>query len=242
MLIYPAIDIRGGKCVRLRQGDYAQETVFGDDPAMMARRWVDCGATSLHLVDLDGAKQAMPVNGEAVRAIIDQCDVTCQLGGGLRTEGHIAEVLSWGVDRVILSTRALFDPLWFRGVCERFPNRVVLGIDAKHGRVAANGWLELSDRSPLEFAREAAAWPIAGIVYTDITRDGMLEGPNLSAYAELLSAVDTPILASGGITTLDNIRDLARLGVAGCVIGRALYEGQLDLKDVLAITTQSPGP
>src|SRR5205814_10620524 len=145
--------------------------------------------------------------------------VRCQRGGGLRTETHIRDVLGWGVERVILSTRALYDPLWFRSVCELFPGRVVLGIDAKHGKVATHGWLEQSERTALELAREAAAWPIAGIVYTDISRDGMMEGPNYDAYREMLLAVKVPLFASGGITTLDNVRHLAGLGVAGCVIG-----------------------
>jgi phosphoribosylformimino-5-aminoimidazole carboxamide ribotide isomerase len=231
--IFPAIDIRGGKCVRLRQGDYAQETVFGDDPADMARRWVLLGAERLHLVDLDGAKAGHPVNGASVRRVVEHAGVPCQLGGGLRTEAHIREALDLGVDRVILSTRALYDPLWFRSVCELFPGRVVLGLDAKHGKVATNGWLELSERSALELAREAAAWPIAGIVYTDISRDGMLEGPNFDAYAELLAAVEAPVFASGGVSTLGHVLNLAKLGVAGCVIGRAIYEGKLDLKQVI---------
>jgi phosphoribosylformimino-5-aminoimidazole carboxamide ribotide isomerase len=233
VLIFPAIDIRGGRCVRLCQGDYARETVFGDDPAAMALRWVGQGARGLHLVDLDGAKAGHPVNGDSVRRIVKRVRVPCQLGGGLRTEAHIRDALDLGVDRVILSTRALYDPLWFRSVCDLFPGRVVLGLDAKHGKVATNGWLELSERSALELAREAAAWPIAGIVYTDISRDGMLEGPNFDAYAELLAAVETPVFASGGISTLNHVLNLAKLGVAGCVIGRAIYEGKLDLKEVM---------
>jgi phosphoribosylformimino-5-aminoimidazole carboxamide ribotide isomerase len=231
--IFPAIDIRGGKCVRLRQGDYAQETVFGDDPADMARRWVSLGAERLHLVDLDGAKAGQPVNSDSIRKVLAAAGVPCQLGGGLRTEAHIQAALDGGVDRVILSTRALYDPLWFRSVCDLFPGRVILGLDAKHGKVATNGWLELSERTALELAREAAVSPIAGIVYTDIGRDGMMQGPNFAAYAELLAAVDTPVLASGGITTLEQVRQLAKLGLTGCVIGRSIYEGQLDLKQVI---------
>jgi len=234
VLIYPAIDIRGGRCVRLRQGDYAQETVFGEDPADMARRWVAQGAKRLHLVDLDGAKAGHPVNSESIRRVVVAAEVPCQLGGGLRTEAHVRAALDGGIDRVILSTRALYDPLWFRGVCALFPGRVVLGLDAKHGKVATNGWLELSERSALELAREAAVSPIAGIVYTDIGRDGMMQGPNFGAYAELLAAVRTPVFASGGISTLEQVLQLAKLGVAGCVIGRAIYEGQLDLKQVIA--------
>jgi phosphoribosylformimino-5-aminoimidazole carboxamide ribotide isomerase len=200
----------------------------------MARRWVADGAKSLHIVDLDGARAGHPVNGDSVQAIVRTAGVPCQLGGGLRTEADVRTVLGWGVDRVVLGTRALQDPLWFRSVCELFPGKVVLGLDARDGLVATHGWLEQSERSALELAREAAAWPIAGIVYTDIGSDGMLQGPNLAAYRELLGAVDVPVYASGGVTTLDNLRQLARLGLAGCIIGRALYEGQLDLKQAIA--------
>jgi phosphoribosylformimino-5-aminoimidazole carboxamide ribotide isomerase len=229
VLILPAIDLRGGKCVRLRQGDYSRETVFGDDPAAMARRWVEQGATYLHLVDLDGARQGHPVNGESVRRIAKTAGVPCQLGGGLRSEEHIAEVLSWGAERVILGTRALLDPAWCEGVCRRFPGRVCLGIDARNGRVAIQGWERDSDTSALDLARRCAAWPLAALIYTDISRDGMLEGPNVEATAELAAAVPVPVIASGGVTTLDDIANLARRGLSGCIIGRALYEGNLDL-------------
>src|SRR5437870_1852595 len=150
MQIYPAIDLRGGQCVRLRQGDYAQETVFGSDPAAMARRWVDQGATSLHLVDLDGARAGHPVNGPSIRAIVAAAGVPCQLGGGLRSEADIEQALSWGVARVVLGTRALQDPAWCAAVCQRFPGRVVLGIDARQGRVATEGWLHTAALSALD--------------------------------------------------------------------------------------------
>jgi phosphoribosylformimino-5-aminoimidazole carboxamide ribotide isomerase len=234
MEIYPAIDIRGGRCVRLRQGDFEQETVFGDDPVAVARRWVEQGADRLHLVDLDGAKQGRPVNGDLIKEIVGSSRVPCQLGGGLRTESHLNEAFGWGVERAILSTRALLDPIWFRSACGIYPGRIVLGLDARYGKVATHGWLEVSERSAVALAKEAAAWPIAGIVYTDIGRDGMLEGPNLDAYREMLDAVRVPVFASGGISNLKNIRDLAEIGVAGCVIGRAIYEGRLDLPAVIA--------
>jgi phosphoribosylformimino-5-aminoimidazole carboxamide ribotide isomerase len=234
VLILPAIDIRGGQCVRLRQGDYSQETVFGDDPATMARRWVDQGAAYLHLVDLDGAKQGQPVNGLSIRRIVESAGVPCQLGGGLRTEGHIAEALTWGVARVILGTRALQDPGWLETVCRRFPERIVLGIDARDGRVAAEGWTKVSDRSALDLARYCVAWPLAALVYTDISRDGMLAGPNLDGLAAMVAAVPLPVIASGGVTTLEDIRRLAAMGVAGCIIGRALYEGRLQLMEVIS--------
>jgi phosphoribosylformimino-5-aminoimidazole carboxamide ribotide isomerase len=235
MLILPAIDLRGGQCVRLRQGDYQQETVFGAYPAAMARRWVDQGARYLHLVDLDGAKEGRPVNGASVRAVVQAAGVLCQLGGGLRTEEHIDEALSWGVQRVVIGTRAVKDPDWFKGVCRSRPGKVVLGIDARSGRVATEGWLEVSECSALELARRCAAWPLAALVYTDISRDGMLAGPNVEALAEMAAAVPLPVIASGGVTTLDDIRRLAGLGLAGCIVGRALYEGRLDLKEAQAL-------
>jgi phosphoribosylformimino-5-aminoimidazole carboxamide ribotide isomerase len=234
VLILPAIDIRGGKCVRLRQGDFSQETVFGDDPAAMARRWVDHGAAYLHLVDLDGAKEGRPVNGASIRRIVATAGVPCQLGGGLREEAHIADALTWGVARVILGSRALQDSAWLGTVCHRFPGRIVLGIDARDGRVAAEGWTQVSDRSALDLARQCAGWPLAAIVYTDIARDGTLAGPNLDSLAAMVAAVRLPVIASGGVTTLEDVCRLANLGVAGCIIGRALYEGRLQLAEVIS--------
>ena len=234
MLILPAIDLRGGQCVRLRQGDYSQETVFGIDPAAVAQRWVSQGATYLHLVDLDGAKQGRPVNGESIRRIVASAGVPCQLGGGLRSESDIVEVFHWGVDRVVVGTKALKDPAWLERMCQRFPGKVVLGIDAKNGHVATDGWLEVSSCSALTLARQYEAWPLAAIVYTDISRDGMMEGPNFDAIAELVGAVRLPVIASGGVTRLDDIRRLADLRLAGCIVGRALYECQLDLAAAIA--------
>jgi phosphoribosylformimino-5-aminoimidazole carboxamide ribotide isomerase len=216
MLILPAIDLRGGQCVRLRQGDYAQETVFGDDPAAMAVRWVEQGATYLHLVDLDGARQGEPINGAAVRAIVQAAGVP------------------WGVARVVLGTRALREPAWCEQMVRRFPGQVALGLDARDGLVATDGWVNVSGRSALDLARHCAAWPLAAIIYTDISRDGMLEGPNVEATAELAAAVAVPVIASGGVTTLDDIVRLARHRLGGCIIGRALYEGRLKLPEVLA--------
>ena len=234
MQIYPAIDLRGGCCVRLRQGDYAQETVFDNDPVAVARRWEHQGAGWLHLVDLDGAKAGKPINGETIRRIRDSVGVPCQVGGGLRDDSHIEEAFSWGVERVILGTRALQDIAWFRSVCERHPGRVVLGLDARDGRVATHGWLETSQTSAVGVARQASAWPLAAIVFTDIRRDGMLEGPNFDALGEMGAASGVPVIASGGVTTVDDVRRLAALKLAGCIIGRALYEGRIDLGEALA--------
>jgi phosphoribosylformimino-5-aminoimidazole carboxamide ribotide isomerase len=235
MLVYPAIDLRGGRCVRLRQGDYSQETVFGDDPAAMARRWVDQGAKALHLVDLDGARSGEPVNAESVRAITEAVSVPCQLGGGMRDESHVREALDWGVSRVVIGSRAARDPDWLAELSEKFPDRILLGIDAKNGMVATDGWLEVSEISALDLARRCEPFPLAGLIYTDIATDGMMAGPNVSAMAEMASAVKLPVIASGGVTELGHVRELMRHGLAGCIIGRALYEGHLELTDVLEV-------
>jgi phosphoribosylformimino-5-aminoimidazole carboxamide ribotide isomerase len=230
--IYPAIDLRGGQCVRLRQGDYRQETVFGADPAAMARRWVDEGATYLHLVDLDGAKEGRPVNEASIRAIVARSGVPCQLGGGLRTQADIERAFSWGLRRVIIGTKALQSRDWFEKMCLTFPDRIVLGIDAREGRVATHGWLEVSEMSAIDLAGSLSSLPIAALVYTDISRDGMMQGANVAAMAEMAAAVPIPVIASGGVTTLDDVRRLAEAEVAGCIIGRALYEGRLRLREI----------
>jgi phosphoribosylformimino-5-aminoimidazole carboxamide ribotide isomerase len=233
MQIYPAIDLRGGQCVRLRQGDYRQETVFGADPAAMAKRWVDDGAAYLHLVDLDGAKEGKPVNGPSIQAIVQAAKVPCQLGGGLRTEADIYLALSWGVARVIIGTKALQSPTWLDGMAAQFPNQIVLGIDAKGGQVATHGWLDVSTTSALDLARRFQDLPLAGLVYTDISRDGMMQGVNAAAMAEMAAATKLPVIASGGVTTLGDIRTLAAIPMAGCIVGRALYEGRLGLREIL---------
>lgn len=234
MQIWPAIDLRGAKCVRLQQGDYQRETVFGDDPAAMARRWVSLGARCLHLVDLDGARDGRPANLDGVRAIVDAVDVPCQLGGGIRTEEDIAQLLKLGLARLVVGTRALREPEWFCRMCRQFPGRLVLGIDARDGRVATDGWLATSDVPATELARRYAREPLAAIIYTDIATDGMLAGPNLAAMSEMCRAVDLPIIASGGIASAADVAELAKLPLAGCIIGRALYEGVLTLPDALS--------
>ena len=232
--IWPAIDLRGGRCVRLRQGDYAQETVFGEDPAAMARHWVDQGAKRLHLVDLDGAKLGKPGNLASVQSILAAVTIPCELGGGIRDESTIEELLHLGLARLVIGTLALREPDWFRRMCQRFPGRLVLGIDARDGRVATDGWLETSTTAADELARQFTGEPLAAIVYTDIATDGMLAGPNVAAMAAMQRAVDVPVVASGGVTTRDDIARLAAAGLAGCIIGRALYEGTLSLPEALA--------
>jgi phosphoribosylformimino-5-aminoimidazole carboxamide ribotide isomerase len=234
MEIWPAIDLRGGNCVRLLQGDYSRETVFGRDPAAMARRWVAEGASCLHLVDLDGARDGRSVNRDAIEAVVRAVDVPCELGGGIRDEETIGQMLNLGLSRLVIGTKALKDPAWFREMCRRFPERLAVGIDARDGRVATDGWLATSEVSATELAREISREPIAAIIYTDIARDGMMAGPNFAAMDEMNRAVEVPVVASGGVTTADDVRRLAELGLAGCIIGRTLYEGKLTLAAALA--------
>jgi phosphoribosylformimino-5-aminoimidazole carboxamide ribotide isomerase len=233
--IWPAIDLRGGQCVRLRQGDYAQETVFGDDPAAIARKWAEQGGKHLHLVDLDAAKDASSANLPSVRAIVDAVNIPCELGGGIRDREKIAMLLEIGLARLVVGTRALKEPDWFRQVCREYPDRLVLGIDARGGLVATDGWLQTSETSAIELARQFEGEPIAAIVYTDIATDGMMAGPNVEAMARMQRSVDVPVVASGGVTTVDDVRRLAEAGMAGCIIGRALYEGTIDLKEALHV-------
>lgn len=233
MQVWPAIDLRGGKCVRLRQGDYQQETVFGEDPAGMARHWVDLGAQCLHLVDLDGAKLGKPGNMASIRAILAAVDVPCELGGGIRDEQTICDLLELGLSRVVIGTLALKQPDWFLQMCQKYPGRLALGIDARDGRVATDGWLETSDTSAIDLARQFAGEPIAALIYTDIATDGMLTGPNVAAMAAMQRGVDLPVIASGGVTSAEDVSQLAAVPMAGCIIGRALYEGRLTLPDAL---------
>jgi phosphoribosylformimino-5-aminoimidazole carboxamide ribotide isomerase len=226
MQVIPAIDLRGGCCVRLRQGDYDRETVFGDDPAAMAAHWVAEGATLIHLVDLDGAKAGRPVNVVAVRAILDRVAVPCQLGGGIRDEATIAEWLDAGLERVIVGTQALKDPPWFRAMALKYEGRLILGLDARDGRVATEGWLDVSTVEATTLAEQFDDLPLAGVVYTDIARDGMLDGPNLAATEALAVRLKTPVIASGGVGSLEDLERLAALPIAACIVGRALYEGR----------------
>lgn len=241
MQIIPAIDIRGGKCVRLRQGDYAQETIFSDDPAEMALRWKREGAVRLHLVDLDGAKAGRPVNVDAVRAIVKTAGMPCQLGGGLRDESAMRLMFDEvGIERVIVGTQALKQPAWFREMVEKFPQRLVLGIDARNSMVATEGWLDVSQTPAPELARRYADLPIAAVIYTNIANDGMLTGVDARTLDDLvqLCQLEMPVIASGGVTTIADVRKLVRVAqfhphLVGAIVGRALYEGTLTLADAL---------
>lgn len=240
MQLYPAIDLRGGNCVRLHQGDYGQETVYGSDPAAMARHWIDQGATWLHVVDLDGARVGKPVQLETVAQIVAAAGkVPVQLGGGLREEAHIRQALDAGVSRVILGTRALRDAEWAGNITRAHPGKVVLGLDAREGRVAAQGWLETDSLTVAEVLDRAKDWPLAAIVFTDIGRDGTLKGCNVEATAEVARLASVEVIASGGIGSLEDILAVAKAGLPGCIVGRALYDGRVDLKH--AITAVAKG-
>jgi phosphoribosylformimino-5-aminoimidazole carboxamide ribotide isomerase len=232
--IWPAIDLRGGNCVRLQQGDYQRETVFGEDPAAMARHWIQQGAERLHLVDLDGARSGRTENLAAVRAILAAVPVPCELGGGIRSEAAIRELLAAGLNRLVVGTLALREPDWFRRMCRMFPGRLVLGIDARNGLVATDGWLSTSETPAVEMAQQFSGEAIAAVVYTDIATDGMLTGPNVEAMQQMKQAVAWPVVASGGVGSADDVARLADAGLDGCIIGRALYEGKLDLPAALA--------
>jgi phosphoribosylformimino-5-aminoimidazole carboxamide ribotide isomerase len=230
MQIWPAIDLRGGQCVRLQQGDYHRETVFESDPVAVARRWQAGGAACLHLVDLDGARDGLLVNREVVAAIVKAVDIPCELGGGVRDEATIAALLELGVSRLVIGTRALKEPDWFRHMCRKFPHQLVLGIDARNGYVATDGWLETSEIEAVTLAKQFESEPLAAIVYTDIARDGMMQGPNLTAMAQMQQSVNLPVVASGGVSQADDVRALARIPMHGAIIGRALYDGTLSIE------------
>jgi phosphoribosylformimino-5-aminoimidazole carboxamide ribotide isomerase len=241
MQIWPAIDLRGGKCVRLQQGDYNRETVFGDDPAEMAQRWVDGGAQCLHLVDLDAARDGNSANRQAVAEILARVSIPCELGGGIRDEETIRTWLDAGISRLVVGTRAVKEPNWFRRMAALFPGKLALGVDARDGLVATDGWLETSTARATDWVRQFAGLPLASLIYTDISRDGMLSGPNFDAVAEMKEAADVPLIASGGVTTVEDIRHLAQIGVAGCIVGRSLYDGRLTIAAAIAAASESPG-
>jgi phosphoribosylformimino-5-aminoimidazole carboxamide ribotide isomerase len=241
MQVIPAIDLRGGNCVRLRQGDYGQETVFGDDPAAMAALWQAQGAGRIHLVDLDGAKLGRPVNVEAVRAILRTVTVPCQLGGGIRDEVTIVTWLEAGIERVIVGTQALKQPEWFRTMIARYPGRLMLGLDARDGKVATEGWLDVSAIDATTLALQFDDLPLAGVVYTDIARDGTLEGPNLESTDALARTLKAPVIASGGVGRIEDIDHLARLPVSASIVGRALYDNKFTLAEAL-LRAGDPGP
>jgi phosphoribosylformimino-5-aminoimidazole carboxamide ribotide isomerase len=235
VILYPAIDLKDGQCVRLVRGDMAQATVFNAEPADQARRFAEAGARWLHVVDLNGAFEGRPVNAGAVEAILAAVDLPVQLGGGIRSLQTIEMWLAAGVSRVVLGTVAVKNPALVRDACRRWPGQVALGIDARGGRVAVEGWAEVSDLEARDLALRFEDAGAAAIVYTDIDRDGVLQGPNVAATAALAKAVRTPVIASGGVSSLADLEALAAApGIAGAIVGRALYDGRVDLARALA--------
>jgi phosphoribosylformimino-5-aminoimidazole carboxamide ribotide isomerase len=236
--IIPAVDLRNGKCVRLYQGDYAQETVFSDDPAAMALRWQSEGAKRLHLVDLDGAAKGEPRNLDAIVKILAAVEVPVQVGGGIRSQKTIAQLLDSGVSRAILGTAAIEDPDLVEKACRRFGEQIIVGIDARDGMVATRGWLKQSSMAAGELAKRMVDLGARRFIYTDISRDGTLTSPNFEAIAELCSQVEVPVIAAGGISLIEHLTKLAVLGVEGAIVGRAIYTGDLILKEAVRSFTK----
>lgn len=242
MLLIPAIDLKGGQCVRLRQGRMEDDTVFSDDPVAVAGQWVAAGASRLHLVDLDGAFAGKPQNGDVIRAISNAFpDVEIQVGGGIRDEDTIQAYLDIGVDFVIIGTKAVSAPHFVREVSAEFPNHIIVGLDAKDGKVAIDGWSKLSNHDVIDLAQKFEDDGVVAIIYTDISRDGMMQGVNVEATARLARAIKIPVIASGGIHTMADIHALGAVvgdGVTGAITGRAIYEGTLDFPQALKVAAQ----
>ncbi len=233
MYIIPAIDLREGKCVRLIQGDYRRQIDYKDNPVEQAGDFIAAGAEWLHIVDLDGAKVGKPVNTGTISAIAALGKLKIEVGGGIRTEEAVKELLDIGVERVIIGTMAVSDFEWFSRIAQEFSGRIAFGLDARGSTVATSGWTKEHPTPLMEFAAQAAKLPLAAIIYTDITKDGMMAGPNLDRTKSLVEAVNVPIIAAGGVTKTSDIENLAKVGVAGAIIGRALYEGKIELAEAV---------
>ena len=233
MYVIPAIDLLEGKCVRLIQGQYHRQITYDNDPVKQAKQFSSAGAQWLHIVDLEGAKVGKPVNTEAISAIAALDQFKIEVGGGLRDEVSIRQLLDMGVERTIIGTKAVSDFEWFAQCAEKFSGKIVLSLDARGAKVATHGWVQDSPQQLLEFAAEAAKLPLAAIVYTDITKDGMMSGPNFERTKALVQAVNLPVVASGGVREISDIEKLAELGVEAAIIGRSLYEGTLKLSDAI---------
>ncbi len=243
MIILPAIDLKGGRCVRLEQGLMDKDTVYHDDPAAQALIWQEQGGEYLHIVDLDGAFAGVPKNREAIRAIVAAIAIPAELGGGIRDLATIEAYLELGIERVILGTVAKENPALVQEACRLFPGRIVVGIDAKDGLVAIRGWADVTEKKATELAKELEGFGVAAIIYTDIARDGMMQGPNIEATKALAESISIPVIASGGVSSLADIRNLLAIeasGVSGVITGKAIYTGALDLRAAVALTKGTP--
>jgi phosphoribosylformimino-5-aminoimidazole carboxamide ribotide isomerase len=244
MIVIPAIDLKEGRCVRLEQGLMEKDTVYSDDPAAQARIWQKKGGELLHIVDLDGAFAGVPRNKSAIEAIVGAIDIPTELGGGIRDLATVEAYLELGVGRVILGTVAKENPSLVAEACRLFPGRIVVGIDAKDGLVAVRGWADLTEKNASEMAREMEGMGVAAIIYTDIARDGMMQGPNIEATRRLAESISIPVIASGGVSSLKDIENLLAIeksGVVGVITGKAIYTGALDLREAVALTKKRRG-
>jgi len=241
MVVIPAIDLKDGRCVRLRQGDMAAETVYSDDIPTVARRWQEQGAGVIHVVDLNGAVDGEPRNLPQIEQVIRHVDVRVQVGGGIRNIQTVRRYLTAGVSRVVLGTAALTDRAFLEQACKEFPRRILLGLDARDGKVAIKGWTAVSDRLAVDLLKEVSGCEIGAVIYTDIARDGMLTGPNIRALQEVVERSSFPVIASGGITKLEDLRAVQALGprIEGAIVGKALYDGKLDLRAAIAATART---
>ena len=236
MVVIPAIDIKDGRCVRLRQGDMAAETVYSDDAASMARRWEEAGARIIHVVDLNGAVEGEPKNFPHIEAVRKAVGVEVQVGGGIRTLSMVRQYLNAGVSRIVLGTAALTDRKLLDDACGEFPRRILLGLDARDGLVAVKGWTSVSETTAVDLLKQLSGYPIGAVIYTDIARDGMLGGPNLIALGEIAARSPFPVIASGGISRIEDLRAVKSLGpqVVGAIVGKAFYDGKLDYRTAVA--------
>ena len=241
--LFPAIDLRGGSVVRLTQGDYDRQTTYGESPLDQARVFEDAGSTWLHVVDLDGARSGEMEHLEHIRAICEQTSLKVEVGGGVRSEKAIDQLLQAGVERAIIGTAALRNWEWFTELVQKdaYQHKIVLGLDAKDGMAAVAGWEQTTDASAIDIAKQVNGWPLGAIVYTDIAVDGMLTGPNVEATAAMAEATDVPIVASGGVGTLDDLRALRELNVQGAIIGKSLYENRFTINEALAAFEREVG-
>ena len=238
MIILPAIDLKEGRCVRLEQGLMDKDTVYNDNPADQARTWQEQGGEYLHIVDLDGAFAGVPKNKSAIKAIVEAIDIPSELGGGIRDLETIEAYLDLGIERVILGTVAKEHPELIKEACQKFPGRIVVGIDAKDGMVAVRGWADVTEKKAIEMAKEMEDFGVEAIIYTDIARDGMMQGPNIEATKALAEAINIPVIASGGLASLIDIRRLLAIefsGVTGVIAGKAIYSGAIDLREAVAL-------
>ncbi len=238
MRIYPAIDIIGGQCVRLSQGDYRKKTTYAEDPLEVAKKWESLGGEFLHLVDLDGAKTGDMPNFDLIVSIANELKIPVEIGGGIRNMESVSRYLDHGVKRVILGTAAIRNPEFVKEAVEKYGDRIVIGIDAKDGMVAVSGWEEVSSVSAIDLAKQMEELGVRTIIYTDIATDGMLQGPNVVAMKEMTEAVSVDVVASGGVSSLEDLKALSETGVEGAIVGKALYTGHMELPDAIALCSE----